>query len=295
MEHDGSRMGDARSVRKDSLCVTTVCAGNENGKKLPAGRRPYDREVVLPDYDTTRTGTVQIPVAVQRQLEKQKDNGGEEEEDDDYNEEEDEDFTENDAQEDDEDENLEDSTNAAPVALEEDESGDDDEESPEEARNRILKEREEEERRRREMEAEQQVLNVTVERFTIPETLFRPSDAGLPSDWANLPTAVVQAIEACPLIYRAGLYRSIQLTGGLSQLANLKDRLEQELRALAPSQYPLGLSVSGEPINQAWKGATKLSRDSPYSSWSVGRDDWHASSKRGAWKRLCFSEGGCLV
>ena len=279
-----------------------VAADLQWARRLPAGRRPYDREFVLPDYDTTRTGTVQIPVAVQRQLEKQEKQDEEEEDDDDddYDEEKDEDYTEKDVREDDEeDENMDDPNAPLPdVVMDEDESeddDDDDEESPEEIRKRLLKQREEEERRRRELEAEQQVLNVTVERFTIPETLFRPSDAGLPSEWANLPTAIVQAIEACPLIYRAGLYQSIQLTGGLSKLPNLKERLEQELRALTPSEYPLDISLSEAPLEQAWKGAKKLATDRPYTEWSIGRDEWEKASKLGAWKRLLVSEGGCLV
>lgn len=258
-------------------------------RKIPAGRRPYDLEYILPDYDTTFTGTVQIPEAVRAELEKQKQKDGEEDDDD---EEDDEDYEENDMEE---DEDVDDNNDEAADAIVVAEDSSDDEESPEELRKQLLQQREEE-RRRRELEAEQhQVLNITVERFAVAEALFRPSDVGLPSEWANLPQAIVQAIEACPTVYRAGLYRSIQLTGGLSYLPNLKERLEQELRALAPSQYPLSISCSESPVNQAFKGALKLASEEPYTKWSVSREEWDNSSKRGAWKRLIMTKGGYLV
>jgi actin-related protein 6 len=159
----------------------------------------------------------------------------------------------------------------------------------------LLRERQEEERRRREQEAEQQVLHVSVERFAIPEVLFRPSDAGLPREWANLPQAVVQSIEACPLIYRAALYQSIQLTGGLSQLNHIAERLEQEVRALAPTQYKVvkvtaPSKESGSPVEAAWRGANQLVMMQPCGEWSMGQEEG-----RGAWKRLLWSEGGNFV
>jgi actin-related protein len=258
-------------------------------RKIPAGRRPYDCEYVLPDYDSTFTGVVQIPEAVQREIEKQKQIAAEVNDDDD-DDENDEDYNEQDMEDDGGDD---DDDNVAAAAEEQDSS--EDEESPEEIRKQVLKQREEE-RRRRELEAEQhQVLNITVERFSIPEALFRPSDVGLPSEWASLPQAIVQAIEACPVVYRAGLYRSIQLTGGLSQLPNLKERLVQELRALAPSQYPLDIACSDSPVDQAWKGALKLATEEPYTKWSVSREEWESVSRRGAWKRLLMSKGGYLA
>lgn len=259
--------------------------------EIPAGRRPYDREYVLPNYTSTFTGTVQISEAVKRQLDKQKLMAAGEDDDDDYDEDNDEDYDEKDMEDEVDDDDDVDNEGA----VMEDQDSSEDEESPEEIRKQLLKQREEE-RRRLEIEAEQhQILNVSVERFSIPEALFRPSDVGLPPEWANLPQAIVQAIEACPAVYRAGLYRSIQLTGGLSQLMDLKERLEQELRALAPYQYPLNISSSTFPLDQAWKGVYKLAADVPYTKWSVSREEWESASMRGAWKRLLMSNGGYLV
>ena len=240
-------------------------------QRVPAGRRPYDREFVLPDFQRTFQGEVQLPPALQREIDDKEDEEGIEEDED----------------VDEQDMLIENDSDDG------DESGED---TPEQARERLRKQREEEERRRREVDAEQQVLNVSVERFGVPEVLFRPGDAGLPLDWASLPVAIVQSIEACPAVYQPALYQSIRLVGGLSQLNNLRDRLELELRKLVPCAYTLRVEASEAPLDEAWRGARDVAVRSPYSKWSVGLDEWERSGSKGwAWKCLLASSGGELV
>jgi Actin len=280
-------------------------------RAVPAGRRPYDVEYVLPDYSTTTTGLVRIPPAVQEEMARQERlaaaqesiravvcNDVDEEDDDDDN---DEDYNDEDAQADvrDGDEDVDDTGLNDKIVPDPDDgsSSDDDEESPEQVRKRIMQEREMERRRRDQEAQQQQVLNVSVERFAIPEALFRPSDVGFPTDWANVPQAIVQAITACPLVYRAGLYQSIQLTGGLSRLPNLVLRLEQELRPLVPTQFDLRIALcdSASVVNLAWKGAARIVTNEPLIKWGVTRQAWEQSSKRGVWKPLLQVNGGYLV
>jgi actin-related protein 6 len=254
-------------------------------QRLPAGRRPYDREYVLPDQQNKFQGSVRLPLALQKQAD-----GENEEEEEEENSDDDSDVDEQEMKEAEDEEDGDDEKDG-----EAEERNSDDEESPAEIRRRLLKRREEEQRRRRELEEEQQVLNVTVERFSIPETLFRPSDVGLPSEIAGLPAAIVQSIEACPEPFQAALYQSIHLVGGLSQLPNLKDRLQRELRALAPCQYEVVITASDSPIDEAWKGARMLTNQGSHTDWSVGVGDSDALVKRGEWKRLLVASGGHLV
>lgn len=244
-------------------------------RKVPAGRRHFDCEYILPDFQNTFRGQVRMK-AVQQQAEEDSDD-----EDDDDDEDADENEMESAGEEggDDREEEAEEE-----VA----DDSEDEEESPAAKRRRLLKEREEAAKLRRVQEEEQQVLNVGVERFAIPESLFRPSDAGLPREWAGLAEAIVQSIQASPKEFQAALYLSIHLTGGLSKMSKIKERLERELRALTPCQYAVSVSKSESPIDQAWKGACKLSMEDPYTKWSVSKDEWEDSSKRGAWKRFCL-------
>jgi actin-related protein len=291
--------------------------------RVPAGRRPYDREYVLPDFVQTFQGEVRLPRALldlQKRAEErgsgntigaEQGGGADDDEEDDEDEDDDSDVDENELNKPGDDNDDEDMSDAGPskvkksrkqvhddASLNEDDEEED--ETPDQIRRRILRQKEEEERRRREEEAERQVLNLSVERFAIPEALFRPSDVGLPAEWAGLPEAIVQSIQACPEHFQPALFRSIYLVGGLSQLPGLKDRLERELRALVPCDLEVAIDACADPINQAWHGARQLVLDLPPEMWSVGRDmvtDSASKSNKGkssAWKSIA-GEGRYLA
>jgi hypothetical protein len=285
----------------------------------PSGRRIYDRDYILPDYTKTHVGEIRIPLLLQRDIEKEEERKhkqqGDDEDDDDYDEEEDDDFEAPQDDEDDDDDAMDDFEDEDNIQSNpkkkgnkstkrnndndggEDDGEDDDEEeeSMEEKRKRLLRERSEEERRRRQQEEEEQVLRVSVERFAVPEVLFRPSDAGLQSGLVGLAHAIVQSVEACPMPYRPALYRTIYLVGGVSRLKNLKDRLERELRMLVPSEYEMKITIAESPIDRAWFGAKALFEKETYTKWSVSRPEWEEASKRKAYTKLLIQNGGCYV
>ena len=287
-------------------------------RKVPAGRRPFDREFLLPDYQTSFEGEVQLPPALQRA----EDEEDEDEEEDDDDDEDDEDVREEDMNEEDVELDLNEEIVEEPKEEEkkgkrsqrkskkgpakkprknddeeeddeeEEEVDDDDEEDVEAILKRLLKQREEEEQRRRALEAERQSLRLSLERFAIPEVLFRPSDGGLPREWAGLAGTVAQAIGKSPEHFRAALYRSVHLVGGLSQLPHLKERLEQELRSLAPCDYEINVTISQTPKEAAWQGAKTIATSSPLTEWSISKEEW---TPRGSWRRLTQAEGGAVV
>jgi actin-related protein len=294
------------------------------------GQRVFDRSFVLPDYQTTFRGQVELTDFQKHQLELQKckkqdeetqnhlaeqqDDAEEESGDEDYNEEEEDDDK---AAEDEDDTGDADKAGSESEeeeqkkskrrikkrkrkdTVEDDEEDDEEEEEEEEdtelLRQRLLRQKQAEERRLREQEAEQQILAVSVERFTIPEVLFRPSDAGLSPEMAGLPQMIVQSIKACPKYLQPALYRSIQISGGLAQLPNLLERLQQELRALVPNQFELQVTISENPIDSAWLGARERVQTLPHTQWSVSRDEWEASQRRKAWTKLLTDNKGMLV
>ena len=276
----------------------------------PSGRRSYDRDYVLPDYQTSHQGQVRLPYALQKFMEQEAkrasgdgaDDDIDDEEDDD---EEDEDFVaadENGANNNSNGDGGDDNDKADGGIDENDDDGggengdDEEEETEEEARKRILKQRAEEERRRREQEEDEQILRVSVERFTVPEVLFRPKDVGLQQDLVGLAEAIVQAVGACPKAYHPALYRSLYITGGLSRLPNLKVRLEEELRTLVPSEYKLGeIQVAEAPLEEAWLGAKASFDKTKFQQWSIGREEWIAAGKRKAYTKLLLSSGGSYV
>ena len=269
-------------------------------RRLPSGRREYDRDYVLPDYQTSFAGSVRIPLALERQREldaKQKAGGNQDEDDDDDDEEDDEDVKTDDEEEEDDDDSDDGSDKEVKPKKrgrqeeKEDDEDDEEEESAEQARRRIMKQRAEEERKKRLQEEEEQLLRVSVERFTVPEVLFRPFDSGLTMDLVGLPRAIVQAISACPAPYQPALYQSIYVTGGLSQLTNLKQRLEEEVRALMPNDYELNIQLAKTPTERAWIGAKEWVTKASFSEWSIGREEWTAASGRKVYTRLLVANG----
>jgi len=297
-------------------------------RRKVSGRRIYDRDFVLPDYMTTTRGEIRIPFALQKDLEKEEQQKRKSEElqqedddDDDDDEEEDEDFEGDDDEEDDENDGDEDfqedddNTNGISATKKTnkkkgndkqkadvdnnkgsgDYDDDDEDESMEEKRKRLLRERPEEDRRKREQQQEEQALRVSVERFVVPEVLFRPIDAGLQSDLMGLSQAIVQSVEACPEPYRPALYRTVYLVGGVARLPNLLERLKRELRSLVPSEYELEIFAADSPIDRAWLGAKASFEKEPYTKYTVSRQEWEEASKRKAYTKLLIKNGGCYA
>lgn len=130
--------------------------------------------------------------------------------------------------------------------------------------------------------AEEQALSLSNERITVPELLFHPSDIGL--EQAGLPECIVQAAEACPPDMREALYANILVTGGSSRFPNFEERLQRELRALVPSDLPIGFTAASDPTLAAWRGGSIFAAAAEYDSAVVTkeqyREEGHALCRR---------------
>jgi actin-related protein 6 len=73
-----------------------------------------------------------------------------------------------------------------------------------------------------------QTLKMEIERFTVPEVLFSPSDIQLKQ--AGLAEALVQSVSECDIGVQGGLYANIVVVGGNAKFPGLRERLETEVR-----------------------------------------------------------------
>jgi actin-related protein len=170
-------------------------------------------------------------------------------------------------------------------------SGDEDsEEETDEQRLKRLKAMREEERKRREREErERQALALSVERFTIPEVLFRPSDIGL--NCGGVVEAIVESINACDAIYRAAMYNNVLLVGGNAAIPGYKERVESELRKLAPTIYPVRVFLPKDPISFAWEGAVRFAQQRGFQKhFSIDITSWEAMKKSGKDQKEIWGE-----
>ncbi|CAO3690433.1 unnamed protein product [Umbelopsis vinacea] len=102
----------------------------------------------------------------------------------------------------------------------------------------------------------EQILTMNNERFMIPEILFNPSDIGM--NQAGIPEAIHQSVQACDPDSQGLLYANVVIVGGNANLPGFKERVQNDLRRHAPSEFDVRVSIPPNPIDFAWSGAQYL-------------------------------------
>jgi len=119
----------------------------------------------------------------------------------------------------------------------------------------------------------EQLVHMNNERFMVPEILFHPSDIGITQ--MGLAEAVVESVSSCEVSAQPWLYKNILLTGGTVAFPGLVERLETEVRKLAPDHMEVVVRMGGEaPAEYAWRGGASLAEDSEFSQLCVTKEDY---------------------
>jgi len=119
----------------------------------------------------------------------------------------------------------------------------------------------------------EQIIRMNNERFMVPEVLFNPQDIGIQQ--MGIPESVQLAISCCEPNVQPWLYRNIVLTGGNVMFPGFKQRLENEIRALAPDDMEVKIRVSTDPIEYPWKGGSSIAQDSDFSKLCVSKAEYN--------------------
>lgn len=82
------------------------------------------------------------------------------------------------------------------------------------------------------------------ERFAVPELLFHPSDIGIQQ--MGIPEAIVHVIENFPSEVQNHLYQNILLIGGSCNLPNFRERVERDVRTMAPAECDVCISLASK-------------------------------------------------
>lgn len=88
---------------------------------------------------------------------------------------------------------------------------------------------------------DQQTLRLTNERFAVPELLFHPSDVGIRQ--MGIPEAIFEACKACPPKSLDHLLPNIICIGGCALFPGMAERLQKEIRAMAPDCTNVSVTV----------------------------------------------------
>uniref|UniRef100_A0A3Q4BS57 Actin-related protein 6 n=1 Tax=Mola mola TaxID=94237 RepID=A0A3Q4BS57_MOLML len=118
----------------------------------------------------------------------------------------------------------------------------------------------------------EQILRLVNERFAVPEMLFHPADIGIQE--MGIPEAIVDSIQSLPEEMQPHFYQNIILTGGNTLFPGFRERLEAELRSLAPAYLPVSVRLPANPICYSWEGGKLLAHSPDYDEIVVTREDY---------------------
>lgn len=130
-------------------------------------------------------------------------------------------------------------------------------------------------------------LCVKKERIECPEALFKPNIIGKDSN--GIHKTCVYSIEKCDIDIKKDLYSCIVLSGGTSMLDRLPERLEKEIKKLAPDNFKEEVNVIASPERKfaVWNGGSILSNLSTFESSWITKKEYDESGERIV-HRKCF-------
>ncbi|KAL8372124.1 hypothetical protein RB595_001764 [Gaeumannomyces hyphopodioides] len=107
--------------------------------------------------------------------------------------------------------------------------------------------------------ADEDVLTLRNERFSVPELLFNPSDAGGASarrpPRPGVADLVMQSLEALPTGLWPGLLANVVVVGGSALLDGFVQRLQQEVVQRVPDECIVRVARPADPVTSTWHGA----------------------------------------
>lgn len=113
---------------------------------------------------------------------------------------------------------------------------------------------------------------LTTERYRVPEVLFDPSLSG--RELPGIHQATFNCIQACEIDVRRDLYKSIVLSGGTTMFPGLRDRLEKELKKLAPPSMNVSVVASPQRRYIVWMGASVVAQLSAFPSMLIWKHEY---------------------
>ncbi|KAH8201462.1 hypothetical protein TruAng_004386 [Truncatella angustata] len=121
-------------------------------------------------------------------------------------------------------------------------------------------------------EVTEDVITLRNERFTVPETLFHPSDIGLKqSGIANL---VRESLDVLPVGLWPGLLANIIVVGGNALFDGFYQRLQEEIKQLVPDECIVRVARPANPILSTWSGGANLARHESLNSLCVTKQEY---------------------
>jgi len=117
-----------------------------------------------------------------------------------------------------------------------------------------------------------QIVTIGNERFRCPEALFQPAFVGMES--AGIHETAYDSIMKCDVDLRKELYSNTVLSGGTTMFPGIADRMQKEIRALAPSTIKVKIVAAPERKYSVWIGGSILASLSTFQRMWISKQEY---------------------
>jgi actin-related protein len=117
-----------------------------------------------------------------------------------------------------------------------------------------------------------QKIDLTSERFRVPEVLFDPMICG--RELKGIHQATYDCIQSCDIDVRRDLFKNIVLSGGTTMFPGIQARLTKEIQALAPQK--IDVKVTANPARRyiVWMGASIVAQLSSFQKMLIWKSEY---------------------
>jgi len=119
------------------------------------------------------------------------------------------------------------------------------------------------------------VITIGNERFRCPEVLFQPAQIGKEEEGVHKLT--FKSIMKCDVDIRKDLYANTVMSGGTTMFTGLSDRLQKEIKTLAPSSMTIKIVAPPERKYSVWIGGSILASLSTFEDMWVTKEEYDES------------------
>jgi actin-related protein len=117
-----------------------------------------------------------------------------------------------------------------------------------------------------------QVITIGAERFRCPEVLFKPNFIGLEQEGVH--KLSFQSIMKCDVDIRKDLYNNIVMSGGTTMFNGIAERMQKEIKALAPDSMTIKIIAPPERKYSVWIGGSILSSLSTFEEMWISKAEY---------------------
>jgi actin beta/gamma 1 len=117
-----------------------------------------------------------------------------------------------------------------------------------------------------------QVITIGNERFRAPEVLFKPNLIGLEQE--GIHKLSFSSIMKCDVDIRKDLYGNIVMSGGSTMFQGVPERLQKEVKALAPDSMTIKIIAPPERKYSVWIGGSILSSLSTFEEMWIKKEEY---------------------